>query len=447
MRRSLVFISLICFAVAGLGQQKETKLFPYAYTIDDLDNGLRLVTVPTDFPNMVSLYIVVQTGSRNEVEPGKSGYAHLFEHIMFRGSENYTPDQRDMVMKKAGAETNASTNSDRTTYYANFSKEDLEPVMKLEADRFQRIKYAEPEYKTESLAVLGEYNKNSADPTEKLYEVLRETAFTKHTYAHTTMGFLKDIQDMPNQFGYSLQFYNRFYRPEYTTILAVGDVAREQTLALTKKYFGQWKRGTYVPDIPVEPAQTAPRTATVDWNSPTLPWIAVAFKAPAYSDEKIDKAALDLLAPIAFGPNSDLYQRLVLKEQKVDALETDFGNHPDPELFTINARIKDPKDIDYVREEILRTFERFTKERVEQAKLDATRSRIRYSFALRMNSSPAVASALAAYIGLRRTPETINKLFGLYQQITTEDIQRVAGQYFTPNNRTVVTLTSKGGAN
>src|SRR4051794_26921657 len=83
--------------------QKGGKVFPYAYTIDDLPNGLRLVTVPTEFPDLVSLYIVVQAGSRNEVEPGKSGYAHLFEHLMFRGSENYTPEQRDAIPKKAGA--------------------------------------------------------------------------------------------------------------------------------------------------------------------------------------------------------------------------------------------------------------------------------------------------------------------------------------------------------
>jgi zinc protease len=447
MKKFIVLLSLACFASFASAQQKETKLFPYNYTIDDFPNGLRLVTVPTDFPNMVALYIVVQTGSRNEVEAGKSGYAHLFEHIMFRGSENYTPEQRDRILKKAGAESNASTNTDRTTYYETFSKGDLEPVMKLEADRFQRLKYPEPAYKTESLAVLGEYNKNSADPTEKLDEVLHATAFNKHTYAHTTMGFLKDIQDMPNQYNYSLQFYNRFYRPEYTTIVLVGDLNREQTVALAKKYFGDWKRGSYVPYIPVEPPQTAPRSATVDWNSPTLPWVAVAFRGPAYSDEKIDKPALDLLSPIAFGPNSDLYQRLVLKEQKVDEIQADFGNHPDPELFTVYARIKDPKDIDYVREQILRTFERFSKETVDQAQLDATRSRIRYSFALRLNSSAAIANALAAYIGLRRTPETINKLFGLYQRITVQDIQRIAGQYFTPANRTIVTLTSKGAAN
>ncbi len=421
------------------------NLFPYAYTLDDLPNGLRLVTVPTDYPNMVAVYVVVQTGSRNEVEPGKSGYAHLFEHLMFRGSEHYTPEQRDAVLKRAGSDSNASTGQDRTTYYDIISKEDLDGVLQLEADRFQRLKYPEPAFKTESLAVLGEYNKNSAEPTEKLDEALYETAFKRHTYAHTTMGYLKDIQDMPNQYAYSLEFYNRFYKPEYTTVVLVGDVARDRALELTKKYFGGWARGNYVPAIPAEPAQTDARTAHVDWPSPTLPWIAIAFKGPAYSDETRDKPALDLLSPIAFGQNSELYRRLVLDEQKVDELVTDFGNHPDPELFTVYARVKDAKDVEDVREQILATFARFTKEAVDQAKLDATRSRIRYSFALRMNSSPAIAASLAPYIALRRTPDTINKVFALYQQITPQDIQSTAGRYFVDANRTIVTLATQAG--
>src|ERR671911_1883108 len=103
----LVLISLmICLPIVAFAQTGQRKLFPYAYHIDDLPNGLRLGTVPTDYPNLVALYIVVQTGSRNEIEPGKSGYAHFFEHLMFRGSENYSPTQRDAILKRAGAEAN-----------------------------------------------------------------------------------------------------------------------------------------------------------------------------------------------------------------------------------------------------------------------------------------------------------------------------------------------------
>ena len=429
---------------AAAAQPKEQKLFPYQYSTDDLPNGLRLITVPTDYPNLVALYIVVQTGSRNEVEAGKSGYAHFFEHLMFRGSENFTADQREEIFKRAGADTNAYTSDDRTVYHAVFSKEDLDKIMEMEADRFQRLKYTPEQYKTEAGAVRGEYDKNSASPFSKLYEKLRETAFNKHTYAHTTMGYIKDIEDMPNQYDYSWQFYNRYYRPEYTTIVVVGDVQRANILAMVNKYFGSWKRGSYVPQIPAEPEQTAPREGHVEWASPTLPYIVVAYRGPAYSDVKKDKAALDLLASIAFGENSDLYQRLVLKEQKVDFISPSFDDQVDGELFAIFSRVKDQKDVDYVREQILATFKRYTTELIPQAKLEATRSRARYSLALGMDSSEAIARILAPYISLRRTPETMNQLFALYSQITPEDIREAAARYFVDRNRTIVTLSTKG---
>ncbi len=440
----LILVSLmICLPMLALGQNQKRKLFPYDYHIDDLPNGLRLVTVPTDYPNLVALYIVVQTGSRNEIEPGKTGFAHFFEHMMFRGSENYTADQREAIFKRAGAETNAYTSDDRTVYHATFSKDDLDEIMKMEADRFIRLKYALPEFRTEALAVKGEYDKNSSTPIRQLFERLRETAFKKHTYSHTTMGFIKDIEDMPNQYEYSMQFFKRFYRPEYTTVVLVGDVTRARAVDLTKKYFGEWQRGNYVADIPAEPSQTEPRTAHMDWPSPTLPYLAVAFRGPSYSDTAKDKIALDLLAQIAFGPNSELYQRLVLKEQKVDSFGASFGNQVDPELFTVLARVKDPKDVNYVRDEILATYKRFTTELIPQAKLDATRSRLRYSFAMAMNSSDAIAGTLAPFISLRRTPDTIDKLATLMDTITPQDVRDIAAKYFKDENRTIVTLATK----
>ncbi|HLL77390.1 MAG TPA: pitrilysin family protein [Pyrinomonadaceae bacterium] len=430
-------------APAGAQQR---KIFPYQYHIDDLPNGLRLVTVPTDFPNLVALYIVVQTGSRNEVEPGKSGYAHFFEHLMFRGSKNFTAEQRDEILKRAGASSNAYTTDDRTVYHEVFDKSDLDKVMEMEADRFQRLQYTVEQYKTEAGAVRGEYDKNSASPFSKLHEKLRETAFKRHTYAHTTMGYIRDIQDFPNQYDYSLEFYRRYYRPEYTTILLVGDVTRQRALALAKKYFGDWQRGSYKPDIPREPEQDAPREAHIDWPNPTLPYMAVAFRGPAYSDVEKDKIALDLLGAIAFGENSDIYQRLVLKEQKVDFISAGAGDQIDPELFTIYTRVKKEEDVRYVREQILATVERFTKELIPQQKLDQTRSRFRYGFAQQMDSSEAIARAIAEYVALRRTPETLNKVFSLAETVTPEDLREVARKYFREQSRTIVTLATKKGA-
>src|SRR5437588_5844240 len=443
----IVALLTFCLPMLTLGQ-KARKAFAYDYTIDDLPNGLRLITVPTDYPNLVALQIVVQTGSRNEPEKGKSGYAHLFEHLMFRGSEHYTGQERDEILKQAGADSNAYTTDDRTVYHEVFSKDDLDRILELEADRFQHLKYPLDGYKTETKAVLGEFNKNSANPEEKLFEVLRATAYKKHTYEHTTMGFIKDIEDMPNQYEYSLQFYNRYYRPENTYITVVGDVQHDAVLAMVKKYFGNWQRGNFSPQIPGEPAQTTPREEHIDWPSPSLPYVDVAFRGPAYSDTEKDHAALDLLQAYAFGENSELYQKLVLKEQKVDSLDTSFSDRLDPELFYVEAHVKDEKDMNYVRDQILATFKRYTTELIPQDKLNQTRSRMRYSFALSLNSSEAIAGTLAECIALRGTPETINKLYALYDQITPEDIRAAAAKYFVDNNRTIVTLTSKakGGA-
>ena len=185
MKLYIILAVLLCAASVINSSAQARKVFPYQYKTDDLPNGLRVVTVPTDYPNLVALYIVVGAGSRNEVEAKKSGYAHFFEHLMFRGSENFPAGQFDEIMKKAGASSNAYTSDDRTVYHETFAKEDLDEVMRLEADRFQRLKFSEEQYKTEAGAVLGEYNKNSASPTFKMYEVMRETAFrTAHLQPH-----------------------------------------------------------------------------------------------------------------------------------------------------------------------------------------------------------------------------------------------------------------------
>jgi len=435
---------LLCGALLS-GCASRKKIFPYAYEQHDFPNGLRLITVPTDYPGVVALYIVVQAGSRNEVEPGKSGFAHLFEHMMFRGTPDYPPEKYEAVLKDAGASSNAYTTDDHTAYHTTFSKEDLERILSLEADRFQHLEYSEAVFRTEALAVLGEYNKNSAQPVEKLYEVLRDTAFDRHTYKHTTMGFLKDIQDMPNHFEYSRQFFDRYYRPEYTTIIAAGDVDRARTRALVEKYWGGWKRGSYRAEVPQEPPPSGARTNHVQWPTPTLPWVAVAFRGPAYTDDQPDQAALDLISFLGFSPSSELYHKLYIEEQKVDSLEAENPDRVDPNLFTVYARVKKDSDLAYVQDQILATLSGFREKPVEKERLEAVKSHLRYSFALSLNNSQAVAATLARYVALRRTPETINLLYDQYARITPGDIQRVASRYFAENGRVIVTLRGESG--
>src|SRR3954453_3981945 len=168
---------LMLLGAAAAGQRPRgaaDEVLPFKATEQTLSNGVKVIVVPTGFPNLVSIQIPVQTGSRNEVEPGKSGFAHFFEHLMFRGTPDTPPEKYREIMSKAGARDNAGTGDDSTHYYATFAKEDLETLIRLYADMFQNLSYAEPDFKTEARAILGEYNKNSADPIQKLFEVQRD---------------------------------------------------------------------------------------------------------------------------------------------------------------------------------------------------------------------------------------------------------------------------------
>ena len=421
------------------------KIFPYPYVQEDLPNGLRLITVPTGYPNIVALFIVVSSGSRNEVEPGKSGFAHLFEHLMFRGTKEFPSEKYQAEIKDAGAASNAFTTDDFTAFHTTFSKEDLPRILSMEADRFQHLEYSPEAFKTETLAVLGEYNKNSASPISKLFETLRATAFTTHTYRHTTMGFLADIQAFPQEYEYSRQFFGRYYRPEYTTIIVSGDVDAKRVRSLVDERWGAWKRGDYNPEIPAEPAQTAPRTAHVDWPSPTLPWVVVAYRGPAFADTTEDTTALDAISRLGFDESSALYQRLVIQDQSVDALRANPPENVDPELFTVLARLKDAANIPAVQKQMIAAVEGFATTQVDAAKLNVLKEHIRHEFALQLNNSESVAQTVGQFVARRRTPESMNRYYDEYAKLTPADIQRVAKKYLVEQGRTVVTLTSAGG--
>lgn len=427
-------------ALATSSDEKPSKVFPYTYHVKNLENGLRVIVIPTAYPNIVSLQIPVQTGSRNEIEPGKTGFAHFFEHVMFRGTENYPAEKYKEILKSAGADQNAYTTDDYTNYHITFSKEDLETVLKLEADRFQNLRYSEDDFKTEARAVLGEYNKNFANPFRRILEAQRAAAFKVHTYKHTTMGFIEDIENMPNQYEYSLKFFDRYYRPEYTTIILAGDVQAEEVFRLVEKYWGSWKRGSFTPEIPTEPPLNGPVYRHVKWETPTLPWVTIAFRGPAASDTNIDMPTMDIIQSYAFSPSSELYQKLVVREQKVDQLFPYFPDRADPYLVTVAARVKNAEDVWYVRDEILKTFARLRLESVSTKRLENIKGNLKYSFANSLDNSEAIAGAIVGYVARTRDPESVNRVYRLYDQVSAEEIKRVANTYFKDSEMVVVTL-------
>jgi len=426
-------------ASAG-GGKKDGKAFPFTVQEKTLPNGLRVYVVHYDSPGLIAYYSIVRTGSRNEVEQGKSGFAHFFEHMMFRGTEAYSQEAYNAVIKEMGADSNAFTSDDLTVYHILAGKAALPKIVEIEADRFQHLLYKEPDFQKEARAVLGEYNKNASNPMEKMIEALYDNAFVTHTYKHTTMGFLKDIEDMPNQYPYSRQFFDRYYRPDNVTLLLVGDVDAEAAFAQIEKRYGAWQAGPKRPTVPPEPAQKKEKRVELTWKGATLPMLMMGYHAPAFSTANVYLPALDVLAELVFAERAPLYKRLVITEQKVEMLAGSADPHVDPNLFVAIARIKKAGDVGYVEKAISDEIARIGREGVDDKTLAEVQSHVKYAFAGQLSTADRTANTAAQFIALTGALSSINDYFALYDKVTSADVKRVAQNYFAPSNRTVVTL-------
>lgn len=417
------------------------EVLGYDYLMRDLPNGLRAIAVKTPHPGILSLQIVVRTGSGSEVEEGKTGFAHFFEHMMFRGTEKYPPARAGKILELAGAEQNAYTSDDITNYHTTFTTADLDAILDIEADRFQNLAYTEEQFRTEALAVKGEYLKNHSSPFRRLHEKAHGIAFTTHPYRHTTMGFIEDIEDMPNQMAHGEKFFDRYYRPENTIVLLVGDIAPEAGVKKISDAFGEWERGSFEPSIPVEPPPAGPGYAHVQWESETQPWLLFAFRGPAFDSSSETSAALDVLSTLAFSEASPLYQKVVVDEQWADQLWSWFPSRRDPSLLYVGVRLLDGKHADAVTDTVYGALRELGEAPLEDGWVERARTRLRYETAAELDSAPAIAGTLARLLTLEGTPEAADTLMASYQRVSPEALQTVAKTYFTDQRRFVVTLS------
>ena len=441
MRTLILVLLLVCIvgtAVAG------DNFFPYQYENYTLDNGFKAVLIPIEGSGLVAYYTVVRTGSRDEWEEGRSGFAHFFEHMMFRGTEKYSSDEYNRLVSEMGANDNAYTTDDYTCYYMVIPGAQLQTAMDLESDRFQNLRYEEGPFRTEAGAVYGEYRKNFTSPWRIAHEKMMETAFDQHTYKHTTMGFERDIKEMPNMYEYSRSFFNRYYRPENCVLLLVGDFDLAGVKPMIKKYYGGWESGYVEPEITPEPEQTAEHSVTVEYQGRTLPLIWMSYKGDAFDPNDKNVVSAYLLADLAYGKNSDIYKKLVIREQKVEFVEGDFGFNRDPKLYDIYARVKDEADVDYVIKEITNTAEQFKSDPVSEQELENTKKRTRYGYLMGLDTPHSVASGLARLIALTGGIEAVNELYDTMDALTPEDIRAAAQRYLQTQRRTVLKLKEKG---
>jgi zinc protease len=443
--RSIVFacLALVVAGAAAAGSD-EGRFFPYAYENYALKNGFTAILMPIKGSGLVAYYTVVRTGSRDEWEPGKSGFAHFFEHMMFRGTEKYPADEYSRILSEMGANANAYTSDDITAYHMVIPSAGLATVMDLESDRFQNLSYAESVFRTEAGAVYGEYRKNITSPFMVAYERIVDTAFDKHTYKHTTIGFEKDIQDMPNMFEYSKSFFQRYYRPENCVLLVVGDFDAASVKPMIDRYYGKWAPGYTPPQITPEPPQETERHVEVAYDGRTLPLVWIAYKGDAFDPKSTMIVAAYLLADLAFGENSEIYKQLVIREQKVEDVTADFGFNRDPKLYDVYSRVKSEADVPYVIEQITLCADRFQRELVSTEELTNMKNRSRYSYLMDLETPGQIAGRLAQVIALTGGIEAVDELYATMQRLTPEDIRAAAQKYLETERRTVLVL--KGGS-
>jgi zinc protease len=439
----LSWLALVIGAAATAGAQSE-RFFPYHYENFTLKNGFKSILVPMKGSGLVAYYTVVRTGSRDEFEPGKTGFAHFFEHMMFRGTEKYPASEYNRMVSEMGAEANAFTGDDITCYYMVVPSGMLETAMDLESDRFQNLSYEEAPFRTEAGAVYGEYRKNLASPFRLAHEALLNTAFDKHTYKHTTMGFEEDIKRMPDLYEFSKSFFSRYYRPENCVLLIVGDFEPGVVKPMIEKSYGSWQPGYVAPTITPEPPQTAERKVEVAYPGRTLPLVWVAYKGDAF--DPADKMAVSayLLGDLAFGENSEIYKKLAIREQKVESIGGDFGFSRDPKLYGITARVKNESDIEYVIGEIDKTTDKFASGLVSPQELENIKKRSRYAYLMSLDTPERAAGRLARTIALTGGIEAVDELYGTIAAITAEDIRAAAQKYLQKERRTVLVLKGKG---
>jgi zinc protease len=420
-----------------------TKAFPFPTEAHTLPNGLRVVFVPYDSPGLVAYYTLVRVGSRNEPEPGRSGYAHFFEHMMFRGTPTHPGDDYYQTVTRLGLDTNASTGNDLTVYRLYGPAKALPTIIDYEADRFQHLDYTEEQFKTEAGAILGEYAKSASNPEQILEEKIGETAYTKHTYRHTTIGYLDDVKAMPSGFAYSREFFRRYYTPDNTTVIIAGDFDKKETLAHLQKAYGTWKGKLDAARIPVEPPQTAPRTAHVDWKSPTLPRLWIGWHTPGASDVTAT-AVQKVLEGYLFGPTSALHQDLILGRQLVDNMDVSWDPSRDPYLFGVTVRVKKAGDLDAVDKAIAAEIGKLAAGQVDPARLEAVRSNLKYGAIVHLDTAARVAATLAHSSAQTGDLESMNKLYARIDKVKAAELSAFAKKWLTDANRTTVTLTTGG---
>ncbi|WP_447643009.1 MULTISPECIES: M16 family metallopeptidase [Chitinophagaceae] len=408
-----------------------------------LDNGLRVLVHEDDSSPMAVINVMYNVGARNE-EEAHTGFAHLFEHLMFGGSENI-PDF-DEPLQRVGGENNAYTTNDLTNYYEQLPSANLETALWLESDRMNRLDFSQKSLDVQRKVVCEEFKEHYINkPYGDLWKLIREQAFTAHPYKWMTIG--KELSHIENATLKEVKsFFYEYYRPNNAILVVAGNVKTEAVKELAEKWFGDIPAGdTQHHMIPQEPEQKDAKRLTVHKDVPVdvlvKSWHMVHRLDPDYY-------ATDLIADIlGGGASSRLYQRMVKEEKLFSAIDCFHTGSIDAGLVSIEGKLVKGVSVGVAEAAVDEEIRKMTVERVAEKELEKVKNKTESMMAFEDLSLMSRATNLAFY-ELLGDANLINTELDAYQKVTSDDILRVAATLFrTSNSNTVHYLSSQNKNN
>jgi len=437
MKIRLLILLLAIFPFVGLlAQQGNIKFTEY-----DLPNGLHVILHQDNTTPIVAVSILYHVGSKNEV-PGRTGFAHFFEHLMFEGSPNIPRGEYFKIVQAAGGELNANTSQDRTFYYELFPSNQLELGLWLESERLLHLRIDSTGVETQR-AVVKEERKQSYDnrPYGSFQEKTMQNAYKVHPYMWTPIGYPEDLNKATLQ--EFMDFHSIYYVPNNATLSIAGDLNIDSTKKLIEKYFGDIPRGTkeiYRPNI-IEPEKTAEVTDTV-YDNIQLPGIFMSFHMPAQGTT--DSYALSMLNTLlSDGQSSRLYKSIVDQQQKAVQIASFPFALEDPGLFIILGIVNmgvSPADLEAAMDA---EIEKVKTTEVPDAEFQKLRNKVENDFVTGNSTMAGIAENLANYYVYFKDANLINTEIERYLKVTPADLKRVANKYLIPENRVVLTYLPK----
>jgi len=408
-----------------------------------LQNGLRVYMVEDHQAPVASVNVWYHVGSKDE-RPGRTGFAHLFEHLMFQGTSNVLPEQFSDYVVRAGGVDNAYTTEDATVFWETIPSNQLPVSLWLEADRMRNLQITDAVFKNEREVVKEERRmKFDNPPYGTVIEKLYEAAFTVHPYRHMTIGSMEDLDRA--SLADIRSFYDTYYVPNNATLVIVGDIASGEAAALVRKYFDRLPRGAPIERrIPAEPAQQAELRLKMTSNV-SLPAFVEGFHMPA--DGTPDSYPLRLAAKIlSVGESSRIYRRLVYEKQVAVEAESSGNFTEDPNLFFVFAVMNDGYSPENGLREVQTELARLESQPVSPGELAKAQNQVLRALILDRESSESRAEELGYDAVVLGDAELVNTEPARFLAVTPSDIERVAKQYFTPENGTIVEVFPESGA-